>query len=289
MSTATFDAVAYKTTTREQWQTAAEPWYRWGRFIEDWLGEATDLMLDMAGVRAGARVLDVAAGAGGQTLAAARRVGPSGSVLATDISPNILEYAERAALDAGLSNVAVRVMDGESLEVDSGVFDAVISRVGFIYFPDQQAALRGMRQALRSGGKLAGIVYSTPEANRFFSLPVSIIRRRAGIGAPAPGQPGPFSLSAPGAIEAAYQRAGFLDVEVRRVSASLHMTSAAECVRFQRESFGALHQMLAGLREPEREKAWEEIERELSRFESAAGFEGPCELIVAAGTAPPPQ
>jgi len=284
MSTATFDAVAYKATTREQWQTAAEPWYRWGKFIEDWLGEATELMLDMAGVGAGARVLDVAAGAGGQTLAAARRVGPSGGVLATDISSNILGYAERAARDAGLGNVAVRVMDGESLEVEPGVFDAVISRVGFIYFPDQRAAFGGMGRALRHGGRLAGIVYSTAEANRFFSIPVSIIRRRAGLGAPAPGQPGPFSLGAPGAIEEAYAAGGFVDVSVRRVSAPLRMASSVECVRFERESFGALHQMLAGLSEPEREEAWEEIEHELSQFESGGGFEGPCELIVAVGT-----
>jgi SAM-dependent methyltransferase len=285
MTTATFDPVAYKTTTREQWQTAAEPWYRWGGFIEHWLGEATALMLDMAGVRAGSRVLDVAAGAGGQTLTAARRVGPSGSVLATDISSNILGYAEQAARNAGLSNIAFRVMDGESLEVDPGVFDAVISRVGFIYFPDQQAAFEGMRRALRNGGRLAGIVYSTPEANRFFSIPVSIIRRRAGLGAPAPGQPGPFSLGAPGMIEAAYDRAGFIDVDVRCVNAPLRMTSAPQCVRFERESFGALHQMLGGLSELEQEDAWEEIERELSQFESAGAFDGPCELIVAAGTA----
>lgn len=289
MSTATFDAVAYKTTTRDQWQTAAEPWYRWGGFIEDWLGAATEVMLDMAGVGPGARVLDVASGAGGQTLAAARRVGPSGSVLATDISSRILGYAERAACDAGLSNVAVRVMDGESLDVDPGVFDAVISRVGFIYFPDQQAAFGGMRRALRPGGRLAGIVYSTPEANRFFSIPVSIIRRRAGLGAPAPGQPGPFSLGAPGVIEAAYAQAGLVDVQVRRVSAPLRMTLAADCLRFERESFGALHQMLAGLDAPGREDAWEEIERELSQFESAGGFEGPCELIVAAASAEGPR
>jgi ubiquinone/menaquinone biosynthesis C-methylase UbiE len=244
-------------------------------------------MLDMAGVHGGSRVLDVAAGAGGQTLAAARRVGPSGSVLATDVSPNILAYAEQAARDAGFRNVAVRVMDGEALDVDAETFDAVISRVGFIYFPDQQAAFGGMRRALRAGGRLAGIVYSTPEANRFFSIPASIIRRRAGLPSPAPGQPGPFSLGAPGVIEEAYSAAGFADVSVRRVSAPLRMASAAECLRFERESFGALHQMLAGLSQPEREEAWEEIERKLSQYESGAGgFEAPCELLVAAGTRP---
>jgi len=86
-------------------------------------------------------------------------------------------------------------------------------------------------------------------------------------------------------IEAAYEQAGFSDIEVRRVTAPLRMSSAAECVRFERESFGALHQMLAGLSESEREEAWSEIRSELSQFESADDFAGPCELIVAAGTA----
>jgi cyclopropane fatty-acyl-phospholipid synthase-like methyltransferase len=100
--TSTFDARQYKVTTRAQWEAAAEAWHRWGPTIEDWLGPATERMLDTAGVRDGSRVLDVAAGAGGQTLAAARRVGPQGHVLATDISPALLEFAAAAASDAGV-------------------------------------------------------------------------------------------------------------------------------------------------------------------------------------------
>jgi SAM-dependent methyltransferase len=285
MRPAIFDPIAYKRTTREQWQAAAEPWHRWGPALEEWLGVATERMLDMARVGPGGRVLDVAAGAGGQSIAAARRVGPGGSVLATDISENILRFAEQAAAEAGLTNVATRVMDGERLDVEEGFFDAVLSRVGFIYLPDQQAAFAGMRRALKPGGRLGGVVYSTAEANPFFAIPVSIIRRRAALPAPLPGQPGPFSFGAPGVIEAAFERAGFSDVHVNRVSAPVRMSSAAECVRFERESFGALHQMMAGLSESEREDAWHEIEDELSQFETSDGFEGPCELIVAAGEA----
>src|SRR5690242_4687525 len=152
MSTPKFDPAAYKRTTTDQWQTAAEPWHRWGPTLEAWLGEATEAMLDMAAVGPGGRVLDVAAGAGGQSLAAARRVGPDGFVLATDIAPNILQFAGRRARAAGLGNVDTAVLDGERLGVEDGSFDAVISRIGFIYFPDQPAALRGMRRALRDGG-----------------------------------------------------------------------------------------------------------------------------------------
>ena len=278
-----FDPVKYKATTREQWQTAAEAWSRWGPTLSRWLGDATKVMLDMAGIGAGQRVLDVAAGAGEQTLVVARRVGPSGSVLATDISSNILEFAAEAARAAGLANVETRVMDGENLELGDDSFDAVVSRVGLIYFPDQHKALTGMKRVLKPGGRVAAITYSTPENNKFFSVPVGIIRRRANLPPPLPGQPGPFSLGGPGVLQAAYEKAGFRDVQVRRVPSPLRMPSAAECVRFERESFGALHQMLAGVPETERPSVWTEIEEELTRFQTADGFVGPCEMLVGIG------
>ena len=279
-----FDPIKYKETTREQWQAAAEPWYRWGPTLEEWLGQATQTMLDMAEVGPGSRVLDIAAGAGGQTIVAAKRVGPSGYVLATDISSNILQFASETARQEGLGNVETRVMDGESLEeLEEESFDAVISRVGLIYFPDQQRALTGMRRALKPGGRIACVVYSTAENNKFFSIPVSIIRKRAQLPPPLPGQPGPFSLGGVGVLEEAYQRAGFREAETRMVPSPLRLSSAAECVRFERESFGALHQMMSGLSQPEREAVWEEIERELRQFEGPNGFEGPCEMLVGAG------
>jgi SAM-dependent methyltransferase len=282
--TAVFDPAQYKRTTRQQWEDAAEAWHRWGPALEEWLGEATERMLDTAAITKGSRVLDVAAGAGGQSLAAARRVGPSGRVLATDISPTILTYAAKSAADAGLANLDTLAVDGEELDVDEGSFDAVISRVGLIYFPDQQRALAGMRRALRPGGRLAAVVYSTPDRNEFFSIPVGIIRRRAQLPPPLPGQPGPFSLGQPGVVEAALVQAGFHDVGVATLVAPVRMPSAADCVRFERDSFGALHQMLAGVAAPEREQAWAEIERELGRFQTDTGFEGPCEMLVASGT-----
>jgi SAM-dependent methyltransferase len=281
--TTTFDPVQYKRTTRQQWEDAAEAWHRWGPALEEWLGESTERMLDAASITSGSRVLDVAAGAGGQSLAAARRVGPSGRVLATDISPTILSFAARSAAEAGVSNLDTLAVDGEELAVDEGSFDAVISRVGLIYFPDQQRALAAMHRALRPGGRLAAIVYSTPDRNEFFSIPVGIIRRRAQLPPPLPGQPGPFSLGQPGVIEAAFSEAGFQDITVETVPAPVRMPSAADCVRFERDSFGALHQMLAGLSVSEREEAWAEIESELGRFETETGFEGPCEMLVASG------
>lgn len=285
MSTATiFDPIKFKATTRAQWENASEAWYRWGPFLGEWLGPATERMLDLAGVQSGSRVLDVAAGAGEQTLRAAHRVGPAGHVLATDISPAILEYAAATAREAGLSQVATRELDGETLdELPGQTFDAVISRVGLIYFPDQQKALASMKRVLKPGGRIGAIVYSTPQNNAFFAIPVSIIRRRAKLPSPLPGQPGPFSLGADGVLAAALERAGLRDVIVEKMEAPVRLPSAAECVRFERESFGALHQMMATLSDDERANTWREIESELKKFEGPGGFVGPCEMLVAMG------
>ncbi len=205
-------------------------------------------------------------------------------MLATDISSQILDFAQANAASAGYRNVATAVMDGESLDVPEANFDAAISRVGLIYFPDQQKALAGMKRTLKPGGRVAAIVYSTADNNKFFSLPVSIIRRRANLPPPLPGQPGPFSLGGPGVLEGEFRKAGFRDIRSCTVSAPVELKSAAECVRFEQESFGALHQMLSGLDQSEKNAAWGEIEETLRQFETRSGFEGPCEMIVAVGT-----
>lgn len=282
---AAFDPEKFRQVTRAQWETAAQAWDRWAPLLSRWLGPATEAMLDMAAVGRGTRVLDVAAGAGDQTLAAARRVGAEGSVLATDISPSILRFAQDAARRAGLANVETLELDGERHDtLPEASFDAAISRVGLIYFPDQQRALAGIRRALGTGGRFAAVVYSTAEKNPFFSLPVGIIRRRAKLPPPLPGQPGPFSLGGEGVLAGALEKAGFRAVEVRRIESPVRLPTAAECVRFERESFGALHQMMAAMSESERAGTWTEIEAALGQFEAGDGFVGPCEMLVGAGT-----
>ena len=152
-TTVVFDPIKYEETTKQQWQTAAHTWYSWGPTLEQWLGEATEIMLDMAAVGYGSAVLDIAAGAGGQTVAAARRIGTHGSVLATDISSNVLEYAAQTAHARGFKDIETRIMDGEEIDLPANSFDAVISRVGLIYFPDQHKSLTRIHQVLNPGGK----------------------------------------------------------------------------------------------------------------------------------------
>jgi SAM-dependent methyltransferase len=271
------------TVLDSDWLRTAAGWDEWDPLLERWLGEATELMLDQAGVAPGSRVLDVAAGAGGQTLAAASRTGSDGLVLGTDIEEELIDRLRLNALLDGARQVYGAVADAAQLDVEPGAFDAAICRLGLMFLPDVHEALRGIRTALRPGGRLSAIVYAEPEHNPFFAIPLNVIRRRAELPMPYPGRPGPFSLARPGVLDAAFGAAGFVDVEVERVDATLRLPSAAECVRFQRESFATLHTMLEDLDRVAQDEAWAEIETELRAFEDADGFSGPCRMLVAGG------
>ncbi|MBS0335630.1 MAG: class I SAM-dependent methyltransferase [Proteobacteria bacterium] len=279
-----FDAAKYKNAQREQWNKDGAAWRRWNPTLDRWYGAATRQMLDLARIRPGQRVLDVAAGAGEPAVSAAERVGPGGYVLATDISEGIVELALQVARERGLTQVETRAMDGEKLDLPDASFDAVLCRLGLMYMPHPVTALREWRRTLKAGGRVAVVVFSTPERNIWGAMPASIIRRRAQIPPPVPGQPGPFSLGGPGVLEGLFRQAGFADPEVRAVPAPHGAASAADYVRTAREAFGAFNAMMAHLPPQECESVWNEIESSMRSFESPRGFEVPGECLVCAAT-----
>ena len=128
MSVSSFDAARYKETTREQWQEAAAAWHRWGPFLERWLGEATDRMIDLAGIEAGSRVLYRDGGAGGQTIPAARRVGETGAGLATGGITAGLAASKKSDLNCAASGC----LPSQRGDVDSHNQLLTISTVGFV-------------------------------------------------------------------------------------------------------------------------------------------------------------
>lgn len=283
---ASFDPIKFKESTRQQWERVAEAWNRWGPTLQRWLEPVTEAMFQMARLAPGDRVLDVAGGSGEPALTAVARVSPGGYVLSTDIATNLVRLAAQNARARGLNadQFEARVMDGEHLELPDASFDTALSRLGLIYFPDRPKALAEIHRVLKPGGRVALASFTTPSANPFFAIPITIIRHRVQLSAPAPGGPGPFSMGSRDVMEAALQQAGFEEVETRVVAAPLRFATADECLRFEQESFGALHEMLTGVSEVERTATWEEIRHELRRLEGTAGFESPSELLVGAAT-----
>jgi ubiquinone/menaquinone biosynthesis C-methylase UbiE len=263
---------------------AADGWRHGAATRAQSVGLATEAMLDMANIGLGSRILDVAAGTGEQTLLAARRVGPSGSVLATDIAAEMLKIAAEAAHQAGLRNVRTQVMDAQQLDVEPASFDAAISRLGLMFIPDLPAALAGIRRALKPGGKLAAIVMSSAEKSRYVALPLEIACRHARRPASALDRIGLFSLGRPGAFEAALMKARFSNVTVHVVPTRRWYPSRAEALRDRKNSCPEAGELMAHLSDAERERAWSEIEQALGQFEGPNGVEVSGEVLVGAAT-----
>lgn len=271
---------------RKQWEGAAPGWAKWEQTVADWIAPATDAMLDRAGVVSAAQVLDLASGAGSQTLSAAQRVGAQGRVVASDIADTMLEQVRKNAQAAGLGNVSTMVGAAEELDVPAESFDAVICRLGLMLFAEPAKALAAARRALRPGGKVAVVVFTVPSANTFMAKPMQILLRHAGKAPPAPGRPGIFALGATGVIERLFTESGFVDFEQSVFAMPLRMPSARHALEMMQEAFGAYRAVLSDCSEAVRTAAWAEVAETLKGFETAAGFEAPAEVLVAAAAKP---
>ena len=268
----------------ERWVSdeATAAWQRTEAVRREALGAVTEAMLDLAGVGPGARVLDVAAGGGGQTLVAARSVGPTGSVVAVDISAAMLESAREAVQRAGLTNVVTHPVDVASLDLEPSSFDAAICRYALMLFPQVPQALAEIRRMLKPGGRFAALVFAAPERNPMFALPAGIIRRRGRLPLPGVGEPEEFALSGPGLLQGALEAAGFREVMVRAIPIAYECESLLDVMTFQRDLI-YVGNLMAQLPAPDCDAAWREIEQAWGDFAGPAGFYIPGEALLGGG------
>lgn len=242
--------------------------------------DATQRMLAAAELKPGDHVLDIAAGTGDQSIFAARIVGPSGSILATDLSAEMLTIAARVIQQEGLTNITTRVMDAQQLDLQDNAFDAVICRLGLMLIPNLQSALREIRRVLKPGRKLAALIWSTPENNPLFSLTLAIISKYA-KGAPSPG-PDPFALSDPTIFKRELTEAGFHEVTTHALPFQFH---SASLDAFLQSTASRLTASVMGQLSPqEQQQLLEEVRQALSQFEGPQGLVAPAELLLGVGS-----
>lgn len=278
---------AFKARVRDHWDAAAAGWDAHSADIRAWLRRATDAMMGMAGVARGSQVLDVAAGAGDQTLDLAERVGPTGSVLATDLSPALVALAQQRVDAAGLRNVECRVADGEDLGVDEASFDAAVCRLGLMLFPNPTRAIREWHRALRPGAGVCTVVFSTPDRNPCVGIAMAAALRHAGLPGRDPFAAGSlFSLGRPEQLDALFATSGFRDVATTALSAPFRMPSVDHYLTFLRRSASPILQILGALDERAARAAWDDIREQLRAFDTPTGWEGPNELLITAARRP---
>ena len=213
---------------KKHWNAVAGGWGTWLDWTSRNFQPIADWLANVARWQPGARVLDVACGAGFPALAAAAAVRPGGTVVATDISPGMLAVAASRARRDALDNVEFVEMAAEDLRFTDGEFDAVTNAYGLMFSVDLPRALAEARRVLRATGRFAAVTFDEPERNPYFSVITRVAAPFLSIQAPAAGAPGPFRLSSAAGLESLLREAGFADVRVDRVPMTLELASADE-------------------------------------------------------------
>lgn len=190
-------------------------WARYAEIVDVMFAEITDAVLDAAAITVGDRVLDLGCGNGGTTLAAAEKVTAVGSVTAIDISAPMLERAQERADDAGLVNVTFVLGDASIYPFAENSFDAMVSRLGAMFFEDPEDTFRRMAPALASGGRIALGVWRGPRENLWAMGPVAAAKEFLDMPPrPGPEDPGPFSFADPERVRSVLGGAGLTDIDL---------------------------------------------------------------------------
>lgn len=240
--------------SREQWSAAARSWARAAEEEDKGASaDATSWMLDAAGLRPGLRVLELACGAGRVGLQAARRVGPDGTVLCSDFSPEMVDAVADRVERLGVPNVETRLLDAHRLELPDDEFDAVLCRFGYMLMADAEQALRESDRVLRADGELALVVWGTAEQNPWLWLIIEALIERLSAPLPEPGAPGPFSLGEPERLRALLAAAGLSEVEVEEIPTAQPYDSLDAWWEELLEVSGPLAAMLKALPDEDRE------------------------------------
>jgi ubiquinone/menaquinone biosynthesis C-methylase UbiE len=257
-----FNSDDFKAQQREMWDNAAAGWQTWWETIERGAQKVSNKLVELAEIKPGDKVLDIATGIGELAVTAARRVKPNGKVVAIDISPQMLLIAKTRAKSLGLDGVMeFRESDGEKLDLPDSTakFDAILSRWGLMFFPNLSAALVKIREMLVTNGRLSAAVWSAPSKVPWLDLAFASVRKQINAPAPPPATPGPFALADIEALKQSFSQAGFKDIKTDTFQVIFEFHSPENYTRFHQQNTAPILAMLASHIEEVKKRAWNSI------------------------------
>jgi ubiquinone/menaquinone biosynthesis C-methylase UbiE len=265
-----FDPASLKREEREAWNKSAASWNKWWPILENASQAVNARLVELAGVKPGHRVLDIATGTGEPAVTAARAVGPGGRVVGVDQSGEMLAIARERARALGLTNLEFVESDAESARLDDASFDAAVCRWGLMFMPDLDGAVRLIHRALKPGARFATAVWASGEKVPMITLASEAIRRIAKLPPPPPGAIEPTRLADTSILSAALSGAGFSQLGIETMIVPFHFRSPDEFADFRSE-LGRAGAMMARLTTQARAEVRAELIRATDRFKVADG------------------
>src|SRR4051794_34774028 len=286
MEAKSIDATEFRDKQRDQWNGAAAGWNEWSDYWDEHAGAVSRRLVEMADVEEGERVLDVAAGYGEPSLTAARAVGPQGSVIATDISAEMLNFGRQRAAANGVENIEFMQSDASSLDFPHESFDAAVSRWGIIFDPDGEGAAATVRGFLKPGSRFAISSWGPPERVPFLAIAMRTTMEELDLEPPPPGTPGPLSRPTEEAIGGLLEGGGFSDVKVEDLEIAFPYDSAEEYTSYVKAIAAPIVAMIAPHPEDVQRATWDAItEAARERADDDGRIKLPSQVLMASGQA----
>ena len=280
------DSNQYKETERQNWNSVAPAWQKWWKTVERSTEKVSKRLIELAEIKSGSKVLDIATGIGEPAITASNQVGKTGQVLATDISSQMLSFAKQRAISSGLQDIIeFKEGDAETIDLPTSKFDAALCRFGLMLLSDPKAGLSNIYRSLVEGGHFAAAVWASPDKVPFIFVPISTVIKETNSPPPPPGTPGPFSLSNENVLKDLYLTLGFKELAIERINVIFGFDSPEDYKTFTIEHGGpVLQKMLVGQTNERRNEIFNAISKAAEKyFDSTTGkvsFKNEAILIV---------
>jgi ubiquinone/menaquinone biosynthesis C-methylase UbiE len=271
---------------RETWEAVAPAWeqHRDRMFVHT--RPVSDWLVDRLDPQPGETVLELTAGPGETGFLVAELVGPSGTLISTDLAPGMVDAARRGAAARGLGNVRCEVVDAQQIGLPDASVDGVLSRFGLMLVPDPVRAFAEIRRVLRpDSGRLAYGVWGAAERNVWIgALVLALIQH----GHAPPGDPrtvgGVLSLAGADRNRELLADAGFRDVEVAEVAGAMLFADLDDYWSLQTAVAGPVADLVAAMSPAEIDAVKETLAPAIEPFRSADGYALPSLATVVHAT-----
>ena len=258
----------FKIDQRQRWNSVAEGWKEWWPTFEIAAQKVNDRLVELAEIKPGQKVLDIATGIGEPAVTAARKlvrlagavnkINDTSIVVATDISSQMLIIAKQRAAELGLQDIIeFKGADAEMLELSDSTFDAVLCRWGLMFMPNLNNTLSRILRALLPGGRLACAVWAEASKVPFISFPLNIVMHELYVPLTPLGAPGPFALADISILQNSLSKVGFTNIQYERLNVTFEFPRVEDYINYTRDVGSTIKIMLSKESVERQEEIWD--------------------------------
>jgi len=262
----------HRQESRAHWAESAKGWEAHAEELRRFTLPVSSWMVDAIQPQPGDTLLELAAGPGETGFLAAEMIRPGGTLISSDLVPEMLMIAQRRAEELKLDNVRFKQIDAEtSIDIEAARIDGVLCRWGYMLMAEPGNALRETRRVLKPGGRLALAAWAGPDDNPWSALTGRELVRRGLVERPDPDAPGQFAWAKEGVIAEQLAQAGFVDFEVDSVGFEQVYRDFEDFWRTQSELSGQMRRGLAAAEPEETEALKADIREQVDVFTRGDG------------------